>query len=571
MRRPLHWAMFMFLALSISSSQAQAPASNWVNVRDFGAKGDGKTDDSSSIVQAILHAENLGQGGGNVVYFPPAPGGGYLFDGRLPSLTNNIKIMLYLDSRLLLMGTLQPKKGYVIHGNSSGQIDAFSTDKLAGIAVGPRATPAVWIHNQAGVRLENLEVQYVNYGSDGIVIDGSSAKIDLNNVWVNMHGDATSGTPLLVKGGFGYTIEGGGYASPASSTSASIQFSDDGVCDYIGIFRVRHTFLGGHGIALSSGCAGMNSLSFEDLLYEAASGPFLTMNSNSSLGIWGVTIRDVNMADSQGDPKPPLIDAHHLGGGIRGVQVINSTTDGVQLTTGDPISDLEVWSADPRAGYKLSQSTGYVLHTPSAIYNAMPTYQLATTPDFTIVPSALTTLGVTLGQSASYGLNLTANAGFKQTVGLSCSGGPPGSTCAVSPSTASLNGPESSSVSATVTTVAPTKAVRLLLRGTRATIRNSWLLTSIAALGGLIFASFRFQKCRAQLPGTRSRTSFAAMLCAALWVSSCAQAAAGGGGSRGTTGNSPTPASTYTITVGGNCVTCSVELSHTTQLTLLVQ
>jgi hypothetical protein len=403
------------------------------------------------------------------------------------------------------------------------------------------------------------------------VIDGSSAQIDLKNVWVYMHGDATTGIPLLVKGGFGYNIEGGGYASPASSSSPSILFSDDGVCDFIGIFRVRHTFLAAHGIALSTGCAGMNSLTFEDILHESAVGPFLTITSNSSLGVWGVTIRDVNMADSQGNPQPPLIDAHCNCGGIRGVQVMNSFTDGAQLTTGDPIADLEVWSPEPGIGYKIAQSTGYVLHTPSAIYNAMPTYQLATTPDFNIAPNAQATPAVKLGQSANYGLSLTATAGFNQTVDLSCSGGPAGSTCTVSPSAATLSGPASSLVSATVITVAQTSAARLAPQDARATIRNFWLLTSMAAFCAFMLSRFRIYEGRMQPEATRRRTIFLVMVCGVLCISSCARVVASGDSAPGKTNNPQTSAGTYTITVVGNCVSCSPAISHSTNLTLLVQ
>jgi hypothetical protein len=315
----------------------------------------------------------------------------------------------------------------------------------------------------------------------------------------------------------------------------------------------------------------MNSLTFEDMLHESAVGPFLTVNSSSSLGVWGITVRDVNMADSQGNPLPPLIDAHCKCGGIRGVQVINSTTDGAQLTTGDPISDLEVWSADPRAGYKISQSTGYVLHTPAAIYNAMPTYQLAATPDFSLVPNALTSQAVRLGESASFELNLTASAGFHQTVELSCSGGPPGSTCEVSPSTDALIGPASLPVSATIATVAQTTAVPSSAPGTVWSNRSSWLLTVMAGFFGLILVTSLFHKGNLEPQVTRTGAIFVLTVFVAVWISSCARVVAGGSAAPTNPQNPPAPAIKYTITVVGNCTSCSPTLSHSANLSLTLQ
>jgi hypothetical protein len=296
--------------------------SSWISVKDFGARGDAKTDDSPAIIKAIEYADSLG----SVVYFPTAAG--YVFDGQLPVLAGSKRVTLFLDSQLLLTGTLNVLNGYVIRGNSGGQLEAFSTDNLARINVGPGAIPAISIHHQTGVRLENLKIEYVNYGSDGIVVDGSSAEIVFKNVFVHMHGDAASGIPLLIKGGFGYTVEGGGYSSPGSSSSPSIEFTDDAACNYVGIFRVRHAYLAGRGIEITSSCGGMNSMTFEDILFEIAASPFLTISSHSSGGVWSISVKDINMADSVGDPKPPLIDVHCQCAGIWGVQVINSYTDG---------------------------------------------------------------------------------------------------------------------------------------------------------------------------------------------------------------------------------------------------
>ena len=56
---------------------AAAPNPDTYSVRDFGAKGDGKTDDTAAFQKAL---DAAGQAGGGVVY---APRGNYFFAGHL--------------------------------------------------------------------------------------------------------------------------------------------------------------------------------------------------------------------------------------------------------------------------------------------------------------------------------------------------------------------------------------------------------------------------------------------------------------------------------------------------------
>ncbi len=63
-------------ALIIGGTATMAQSSMW-NVKDFGAKGDGKTDDTAAFQRAL---DEAGKAGGGTVY---APRGNYLFKGNL--------------------------------------------------------------------------------------------------------------------------------------------------------------------------------------------------------------------------------------------------------------------------------------------------------------------------------------------------------------------------------------------------------------------------------------------------------------------------------------------------------
>lgn len=331
--------VLLLLVGSLAPSQGLPPYSYWVNVLDTGAKGDGVTDDSAAIMRAVRRAIERGSGGGNVVYFPPSRCYNIASPLELPDPP--VRVMLFFDSCLTLNATITIHGMYNLHGNSSGPKAAFSTDNLASLGVGHKVGPAIRIQG-GGTRLENLAIGYMHGNADGIVID-HSARVTLKNVFVQMDQSNKAGIPLKITGGFGYEIEDGGYAAAWDSTGASIQINEDPVaCNWTGIVRIRHAFLSGHGIVINERCGGVNSLSFEDVLYENARDPFLTIFALGGSGVWGMDLRGVNFADSQ-KPAPPMIYVHSPLHRVRGISVVNSVTDGSKIFDGDPVTGTNVW------------------------------------------------------------------------------------------------------------------------------------------------------------------------------------------------------------------------------------
>src|SRR5262245_28077105 len=74
-----HLAIYLVFALLFlqPTSAIRAASSDIYPVTDFGAKGDGKTDDTAAFQKAL---DNAGQAGGGVVV---APRGNYFFAGHL--------------------------------------------------------------------------------------------------------------------------------------------------------------------------------------------------------------------------------------------------------------------------------------------------------------------------------------------------------------------------------------------------------------------------------------------------------------------------------------------------------
>ena len=324
---------------SLAPAQIAQPYSYWVNVLDTGAKGDGVTDDSMAVLRAVRRAIERGRNGGNVVYFPPSHCYNIASPLELPD--PSVRVMLFLDSCVTLNATLTIHGMYNLHGNSSGPKAAFSTDNLASLGVGYKVAPAIRIQG-GGTRLENLAIGYMHGSADGIVID-HSARVALKNIWVQMDQQDKTGIPLKITGGFGYEIEDGGYSAAWDSTGASIQINEDPVaCNWTGIVRLRHVFLSSHGIVVNERCGGVNSLSFDDILYENARDPFLTIFALGGSGVWGVDLHGVNFADSQ-KPAPPMIYVHSPVHRVRNISVINSVTDGSKILDGDPVTGVNVW------------------------------------------------------------------------------------------------------------------------------------------------------------------------------------------------------------------------------------
>jgi hypothetical protein len=348
-----------------------ATASSWVNVKDYGARGNGITDDTPAMLAAITEA--IARPGGNVVYFP-ATNPSYLIASplRLPP-TNNRWVTLFFDGKVTLDATIEMNSLYAIHGNSSGSGASFSKGPMASFEVrSASVNPAIHISGKTSVRIENIKIAYMRGNSDGILIDGDSATITLNNVHVFMDANNLTGVPFKALGGFGYYFEDGGYQSSAFGSAPSMLFAADPT-SHAGPnqIKMKKVFLAEHGVKLDyTGAFYQNGLfSMEDTLYENFRDSLVTIVAPGNLFVGGIHLLNNCMADAPLLPFPPIITA--FGTNINSVTVIYTVMSGDQAVVGgDVIHGLEIWTYSRKQ--PVGQDMDYVIHRPSGIEIRMP-------------------------------------------------------------------------------------------------------------------------------------------------------------------------------------------------------
>jgi len=185
--------------------------------------------------------------------------------------------------------------------------------------------------------------------------------------------------------------------------------------------------------------------------------------------------------------------------------------------------------------------------------------------DFSMTPGSAASATVTAGQTASYTIAVAPAGGFAASVSLSCSGGPAGSACAVSPSTMALSGAAAQTAMVTVTTAA--HGWLLPFRGgwpRDARYRQTPMILALVAMFLLMVVASQFLRREQNLAWIRV-VGFAALVTLGLTLTSC-----GGGSGSGGGGTNP-QAGTYTVTVTGNFTSGSTTLTHAAKLTLVVQ
>lgn len=183
------WATFLSRAIGSVQRTILSKLSDTVSVKDFGAVGDGVTDDTASISAAIAHLVSLG---GGCLYMPR---GEYIFNGTIG-----------VTSAITLLG--DGAKATIIRGSVSLQLSGVgsgayrSYHRLIGLQIDgvDRTTTGLHVYSNANFFVSDVLVKNCNVGvwNDGSLI-GQYDRVHTDNCNTGVIlGNAPAGTGRVV-------------------------------------------------------------------------------------------------------------------------------------------------------------------------------------------------------------------------------------------------------------------------------------------------------------------------------------------------------------------------------------
>lgn len=362
------------------------PRSNWVNVRDYGALGNGGDDTAAFLaaINAAASGKSRGGGTGGTVYCPISDNNYYFPHGITLPYLNKIWVELYLDCNIGLGGPIVIQGGgYYIHGHNAGPSNSFGTMSTSQIYANEGVSPAIQI-STGGFRMENISIS--TGSGDVIQIINSSSMVNLIEVHAAVRDSNAVGSPLHITGGFGYYIEGGGYEVQPTSNQPTILLENQAPrCSGMGIITMERVYIVSRGMQLKATCGFINNVQVRAMLYENGKDAMVNLRGTwpgivNNLKLEDCAIADSNMAviDKQGAPL------------VYGVKIDGCPVTGGVLTTGGIIYMLTIWyPAEPgfpaTPGFSgvpapiipsIAQTTSYELHFGDRIINTIPVLNL---------------------------------------------------------------------------------------------------------------------------------------------------------------------------------------------------
>ena len=188
-------------------------------------------------------------------------------------------------------------------------------------------------------------------------------------------------------------------------------------------------------------------------------------------------------------------------------------------------------------------------------------------PDFQLSAAVFAPATIAPGSSTTSTVTLTSVGGFNGAVALSCNGAPALSTCTVSPNSISLTGSAPMTATVTVTTTAASKGFLPPIWPDVTWRTRYWPTVFVLALLVLLMVLGLNAWRGSQRTRWVQVTICGIIISVALTLGSCG----GGSSNSGGGGSSGTQAGTYTLTVSASATSGSTTLTHTTDLTLVVQ
>jgi hypothetical protein len=281
----------------------------WYDVKAYGAKCDGVTDDTRAITSAYTQlvndlAANGGNSSGGLVYFPRSSGPCKVTTLTIPS--NNKGWIVSVFDNGLLANMIFPSTNNAFIGRSG------NFQGLSGVFLrGPNAT---WVQNsgQSAALVDLLGASQVYFEGLNIESAGANAAVHMHDnagtgsVYVFFHHSmvesAGTGMALVVDSsasnqvaGFGLfaentTFRGGGGSGPGHYTISITNF---------GQVEIEHSTMAGPGIYIkNAGIPSDGDIVLNDILSEALNNQdFLTIDGTY---VNDITLKDIKLADTTG-------------------------------------------------------------------------------------------------------------------------------------------------------------------------------------------------------------------------------------------------------------------------------
>lgn len=158
-----------------------------VNVKDYGAVGNGVNDDTAAI-QAAINAAASGSGGGGVVF---VPSGSYIISSPLNMSTNNMRLQGSQESTLYIGASFSGSQLI----NITGQTCSVCDMNIRGVSTTYTSNPAaqgIQITSSRGCLIRDVVFSYINgYGvqsTSGASISNDNTNIDNVHIYSSKAG-----------------------------------------------------------------------------------------------------------------------------------------------------------------------------------------------------------------------------------------------------------------------------------------------------------------------------------------------------------------------------------------------